>query len=65
MQPNCSQDDILTILNSFSETYDNLSEEEKDKYVNTLCNITIHTDTPEEFDFENFKIQLDKELQRK
>ena len=65
MQPNYSQDDILTILNSFSKTYDNLSEEEKDKYINALCNITIHTDTPEEFDFKNFKIQLDKELQGK
>ena len=65
MQPNCSQDDILTILNSFSEIWDNLSEEKKDKYINALCNITIHTDTPEEFDFENFKIQLDKELQGK
>ena len=65
MQPNCSQDNISTILNSFSEIWDNLSEEEKDKYINALCNITIHTDTPEEFDFENFKIQLDKELQGK
>ena len=65
MQPNCSQDNILTILNSFSEIYDNLSEEEKDKYINALCNITIHTDTPEKFDFENFKIQLNKELQGK
>ena len=65
MQPNCSQDDILTILNSFSEIYNNLSEEEKDKYINELCNITIHTNTPEEFDFENFKIQLNKELQGK
>ena len=65
MQPNYSSDNISTILNSFSEIWDNLSEEEKDKYVNTLCNITIHTDTPEEFDFEKFKIQLDKELQGK
>ena len=65
MQPNYSQDDISTILNSFSEIWDNLSEEEKDKYINTLCNITIHTDIPEDFDFEKFKIQLDKELQGK
>ena len=60
MQLNCSQDDILTILNSFSETYNNLSEEEKDKYINALCNITIHTDVPEKFDFEKFKIQIEK-----
>ena len=65
MQPNCSQDNISTILNSFSKIWDNLSEEEKDKYVNALCDITIHTDVPEEFDFEKFKIQLDKELQGK
>ena len=65
MQPNYSQDDISTILNYFSKIWDNLSEKEKDKYVNELCNITIQTDTPEEFDFENFKIQLDKELQGK
>ena len=55
MQPNCSQDNISTILNSFSEIWDNLSEEEKNKYI-----ITIHTDNPEEFDFEKFKIQLNK-----
>ena len=65
MQYSYSQDNISTILNFFSETYDNLSEEEKDKYINELCNITIHTDIPEEFDFEKFKIQLDKELQGK
>ena len=60
MQYSYSQDDISTILNSFSEIWDNLSEEEKDKYVNTLCNITIHTNAPEEFDFEKFKIQIEK-----
>ena len=60
MQYSYSQDNISTILNSFSEIWDNLSEEEKDTYVNSLCNITIHTDVPEEFDFENFKIQIEK-----
>ena len=60
MQPNYSQDNISTILNYFSEIWDYLSEEEKDKYTNELCNITIHTDIPEEFDFEKFKIQIEK-----
>lgn len=65
MPPNCSQDDILTILNFFSETYDNLSEEEKNKYIDALCNITIGADTPEKFDFEDLKIQLNKKIQGK